>query len=179
MARRHCRLLYRALFPPFVLHSDKDADRFRFSDPSAHTEAFDPCASSRERVDCNRSAALSGVDDAGACGPSSRKASDGRGIPAGVSPGSWLAFARSCFAFLMARICEGSEVMIWSSVYEAMTLIATCFKPAKKIPSPTSLSSSRYFSSSESLNVCCTRSTEVGDCRSSIWMEELVIIGMP
>src|SRR6185436_9847534 len=49
-----------------------------------------------------------------------------------------LAAARSCFAFLMARICEGSEVMIWSSVYEAMILIATCLSPAKNIPSPTS-----------------------------------------
>ena len=89
-------------------------------------------------------------------------------MPAGVSPGSCEEFARSCFAFRIARICDGSEVIIWSSVYEAMTLIATCFKPAKKIPSPTSLSRRRYFSSSESLNVCCTRSTDVGDWRRSI-----------
>ncbi len=63
------------------------------------------------------------------------------------------AASRSCFAFAMARICDGSEVMIWSSVYEAIVFMATCFKPAKNIPSPTFDSSRRYFSSSVRLNV--------------------------
>jgi hypothetical protein len=71
------------------------------------------------------------------------------------------------FAFLIAITCEGSEVMIWSSVYEAMVLMATCLRPAKKMPSPTSDSSKRYFSSSVRLNVFCTKSTDDGDCLSN------------
>ena len=35
--------------------------------------------------------------------------------------------------------------MIWSSTYEDMIFMATCFRPAKNIPSPTSDSSSKYF----------------------------------
>src|SRR3989338_3118241 len=60
-----------------------------------------------------------------------------------------------------------------------MTLIATCFSPAKNIPSPTSDSKSKYFSSSDNLKVCWTRSTDVGDCCRRSWIEEFVIIGMP
>src|SRR3989344_2984543 len=86
---------------------------------------------------------------------------------------------KSSFAFLIARSCEGSDVMIWSSVYEAMTLMATCLRPAKKIPSPTSDSSRRYFSSSLKLNVFWTLSIDVGDCLRRSWMEELVSIGTP
>src|SRR3990167_2066869 len=79
----------------------------------------------------------------------------------------------------MASTCGGSEVMIWSSVYDAMTLMATCFNPAKKIPSPTSDSNRRYFSSSESLKVDCTRSTDVGDWRKRSCIDEFVIIAVP
>src|SRR3989344_662216 len=52
---------------------------------------------------------------------------------------------RSCLAFFMERTWDGSEVIIWSSVYEAIILMATCFNPAKNIPSPTSDSRSRNF----------------------------------
>src|SRR3989338_6797494 len=61
--------------------------------------------------------------------------------------------------------------MIWSSVYEAMILMATCFKPAKKIPSPTPDSKSRYFSSSVRLKVFCRISIVVGDCFNNNWIE--------
>ena len=85
----------------------------------------------------------------------------------------------SLLAFLMERICEGSEVIIWSSVYEAMIFIATCFSPAKNIPSPTSDSKSKYFSSSVRLKVCWSLSIDVGDCLRRTWIEEFVIIGTP
>src|SRR6185369_17707365 len=83
------------------------------------------------------------------------------------------------FASLIASICDGSDVMIWSSVYEAMILMATCLSPTKNMPSPTSDSKRRYFSSSVRLNTCCSLSIEEGDCLRSTWMEELVMIGRP
>src|SRR3989344_8918491 len=86
---------------------------------------------------------------------------------------------KSSFAFLIARSCEGSDVMIWSSVYEAMTLMATCLRPAKKIPSPTSDSSRRYFSSSLKLNVFWSFSMLEGDCFKRIWIDEFVTMGAP
>ena len=64
--------------------------------------------------------------------------------------------------------------MSWSSVYDATTLIAACLGPAKNIPSPTPLSSSRYFSLWVSKNVFCTKSIEAGDCLRSNCTDELV-----
>ena len=55
-----------------------------------------------------------------------------------------------------------------SSVYEAMIFIATCLSPTKNIPSPTSDSRRRYFSSSVRLNTFCRLSTTVGDCFNNI-----------
>ena len=63
------------------------------------------------------------------------------------------AAANSFFACSMSSNCCGFVVTIWSSVYEATTLTAACFCPAKNIPSPTPDSSKRYFSPSVSRNV--------------------------
>src|SRR3989344_1375411 len=57
--------------------------------------------------------------------------------------------------------------------------MATCFCPAKKIPSPTSASNNRYFSSSVKLNVFWTTSIVADDCFNKICIEELVIMGFP
>src|SRR3989344_6094128 len=77
-------------------------------------------------------------------------------------------FSKSALAFLIERIFDGSDVIIWSSVYEAMTFIATCFSPAKNIPSPTSDSRRRYFSSSVRLKVFWSLSIDVADCFNRI-----------
>src|SRR3989344_5241464 len=87
--------------------------------------------------------------------------------------------ANFLFASLILETSSGAVVIIWSSVWLATTLKATCFLPAKNNPSPTAASSSKYFSCSVKLNVFCTTSMVAGDCFIKNCKEEFVIIGFP